>query len=423
MFRKTLPFVVAMALTAEAHAFGINDVLSIGIQAGGKLLGAAVDSGIDKARDAMRDPAAEAAKKREEERKLAEQFQKQAAEIESMPDLRPIDRERLVLQLEMQYAMATQFQSFVEVAEARQREERDKIFTTAGLVNVIGEAAMSTPSAAMVQAELLAHSPSFQANQRMAMAQAGLAATAASPLAASAITVARTAAVRAETHEAVQATVSQANAMLQNSGQQADVVATMDQAKATAMATPTIKRPPDAFTSDLGRKLFVEFVGSPTETARLRELLTSRGHTLTDQAGSADVRYRIEGEYSIYETVQHGGLTKDVGDLLERPAQDIAMPEKKRKSSLTAGLGRLLLGMAAVPSVEAPASGSIKQVVLIVASRHPMDSKETRVPAVRAEDSANILGASLSVSARDALYEKLGFNTEDKIASVANAKP
>ena len=125
MFRKILPFVVAMAIAGEALSFGINDVLSIGIQAGGKLLGAAVDSGIDKARDAMRDPEAEAAKAREEELKLVEQFRKQVAEIESMPDLRPLDRERLILQLEKQYAMAARFQSFVEVADARQREFDD----------------------------------------------------------------------------------------------------------------------------------------------------------------------------------------------------------------------------------------------------------------------------------------------------------
>lgn len=423
MIRNLIPFAMALAVAADAQAFGINDVLSIGIQAGGKLLGAAVDAGVDKARDAMRDPAAEAAQRREDERKLAEQFQKQVAEIESMPDLRPLDRERLVLQLEKQYAMATQFQSFVEVAEARQREERDKIFTTAGLVSVVGEAALSTPSMGMARAEMLANSGAFQAEERLAMAQAGLAAASGTPLAATAINVARTAAAHAETHDAVQATMSQAKVMLQNGSQQADVTAAMNQAKESAMAAPTIKRPTDAFSADLGRKLFVEFVGSPSETARLRGLLAARGHLIVDQAGDAEVRYRIEGEYTIYETAQHGGLTRDAGDLLEHPAQGIAMPEPKRKSSLTASLGRLLLGRTIVPGMEESAPGTIKQGALIVASRHPADGKETRVSAIQTEHSANIMGARLALSARDSLYERLGLGVERQAVSLAISKP
>lgn len=422
MFRKILPFVVAMAIAGEALAFGINDVLSIGIQAGGKLLGAAVDSGIDKARDAMRDPEAEAAKAREEELKVAEQFRKQVSEIESMPDLRPLDRERLILQLEKQYAMAAQFQSFVEVADARQREERDKIFTTAGLLNVVGEAAMSTPSVTVARAEMLSATGEIQAREAMARLQveAGGNSMQTQALVGAAVTGLHA----YQTRDRVAAGLAEARDAVLN-GQGAEVAAAMEQAKATAKPAPVADRSTlDAFSPDLGRRVHVEFVGSPSETMFLRRSLSEKGHLLVDRAEEADVVYRIEGEYSIAATQSKEGLTRDVGSLLESPSQDITQSIRKEKGSLTAGLGRLLAGMAMIEMPNAPqADETLKQTVLLVAARQPVSGKETRAAVTQVAQGGSITGATLSVAARDALYAKLGLVPEQKDTSLAATRP
>ncbi|PJF46097.1 MAG: hypothetical protein CUN48_15530, partial [Candidatus Thermofonsia Clade 3 bacterium] len=144
--------IVAALCATNAYAFGIGDIVSIGIQAGSKIVGAAVDAGLEKVKESMRDPEAEAREKAEQERKIAEAFQKQVDEIEAKPGLRPIDREKLVLTLRRQQEWAKQIQAFVEQAEARQKAERDKIFTASGFLGVVGEAALNTPSMVIARA-------------------------------------------------------------------------------------------------------------------------------------------------------------------------------------------------------------------------------------------------------------------------------
>lgn len=422
MVRKLIPLALAMAFAVEAQAFGINDVLSIGIQAGSKLIGVGIDAGIDKVQDAMRDPDAEAAKAREEELKLVEQFRKQVAEIESMPDLRPLDRERLILQLEKQYAMAARFQSFVEVADARQREERDKIFTTAGLLNVVGEAAMSAPSVTVARAEILSATGEIQAREAMARLQveAGGKSMQTQALVGAAVTGLHA----YQTRDRVAAGLAEARDAVLN-GQGAEVATTMEQAKATAKPAPVADRfMLNAFSPDLGRRVFVEFVGSPSETMFLRRSLSERGHVLVDRAEEADVAYRIEGEYSIAATQSKEGLTRDVGSLLESPSQDITQSVRKNIGSLTAGLGRLLAGMAMIEMPNAPqADEALKQTVLLVAARQPAGGKETRAAVTQVAQEGSIAGAALSVAARDALYAKLGIVPEQKGASLAATRP
>lgn len=100
MNKKLIAITIAgLFPTAMAHAFGVGDLVSIGVQAGSEIVRAAGSKAVDTIKDSMRDPEAEAREKEEQERKLAEQMQKQIDEIEAMPNLRPIDRERLVLKL------------------------------------------------------------------------------------------------------------------------------------------------------------------------------------------------------------------------------------------------------------------------------------------------------------------------------------
>ncbi|MGC9008834.1 MAG: hypothetical protein ACP5IY_07175 [Halothiobacillaceae bacterium] len=105
MNKNLIAIYVAVLLPAgNAHAFGLGDIVNIGIQAGTKVIESAVDAGIDKVKESMRDPEAEAREKAEKERQIAEAFKKQVDEIEARSDLRPIDRERLILTQEQSLA-------------------------------------------------------------------------------------------------------------------------------------------------------------------------------------------------------------------------------------------------------------------------------------------------------------------------------
>jgi hypothetical protein len=420
MQKIAVAFFLVTAMNSNASAFGMNDLLSIGIQAGSKLVGAAVDAGIDKARDAMRDPEAEAAKQREEERRIAEQFQRQVAEIEATPNLRPIDRERLIITIEKLYAQAAQFQAFVEIAESRQRQERDKIFTTAGLIHVVGEAAMGAPSVTMARAELLSATGEIQTNE--ALARLRVAAGGDSLQSQGVVNAAATGILAHQTRDQVTTGLAGARETALNS-HSTEIATAVNQAKAAAMPSPVAERPRlDAFSPDLGRKVFIEFVGSPAESDFLRRAMAASGHLLTDRADDADVVYRIEGEYSIAETKGREGLTRDVGSLLEYPTQDITPAERSKRGSLTAGLGRLLMGMVEMPNVPQHDDVS-KQTVLLVAARQPIDGKETRAAVTHVDQGGPIAGAVLSATTRDALYAKLGLVSGQKGASLAATRP
>ncbi|MCX8013991.1 MAG: hypothetical protein N3A02_06845, partial [Rectinema sp.] len=129
-----------MLISGNAQAFGLADIVGAGIRLGGELVGAAAGKAVDAVKESMRDPEEEARKKAEEERKLAEQLQKQIDKIEATPNLRPIDREKLVLQMKESYQAVKEMQAFIEKAEARQRAERDKIFTAEGFLGAVGSA-------------------------------------------------------------------------------------------------------------------------------------------------------------------------------------------------------------------------------------------------------------------------------------------
>src|SRR5690606_26544438 len=102
----------------------------------------------------------------------------------------------------------------------------------------------------------------------------------------------------------------------------------------------------DAFMPDLGRRLYVEFVGSPTETAHLRNRLQAMGHTLAASREEAEVVYLVEGEYAIPETKRYEGVTMNLGELLNAPDKPIPAPEKKLSGTLASGVSKFMLVMA-----------------------------------------------------------------------------
>lgn len=441
--RKSL-VVISIAATlfpaANTYAFGLGDIVNIGIQAGGKLIGAAVDKATDAVKESMRDPEAEAREKAEQERKLAEQIQKQIDKIEATPGLRPIDRERLVLQIQEQYQAVKEMQAFIARAEARQKEERDKLFTVGGIAGVVGEAAMSSPSMVMARANAMAHDPAWRAqmraNNQAAFRQASAMVAAGEPRAKARVVLAQADALtktgapqagaqaivdNAEALKKAQEAAKDAALAAAEAEEKGEIHAATDETTAISSIdgeraarasskgkTDDVKQGGslDAFSPDLGKKIWIEFEDAPSETAMLRKLLESRSHVLASAKEEADVVYLIQGEFIIPESKVHEGLTKSLGDLLEKPGQTIDPPAKKAMGAFQTGLASFMLAAAgAKPPVET--KGYTQQALLVIA-RQPKDGKETRASVLRKERGEDIMGGRLAKSAREELYRLLG---------------
>lgn len=417
----------------QANAFGLGDLVSIGIQAGGKLVGAAIDKGIDTVKESMRDPEAEARKKVEQERKLAEQLQKQIDKIEATPNLRPIDREKLVIQLKESYQAVKEMQAFIEKAEAQQKAERDKIFTAGGIFGVVGEAAMSSPSMVMARANAMTQNPVWQAqrhasneaifaqanaqvaagvpqaNARAILAQADVLQKSGIPQAGAKTIVDNAEGLATAKDAAIQAApAANAAPSSEEAGNSSNAGADdSDNASLSRIANATAPMPADAFSPDLGKKLWIEFEDSPTETAALRKLLQQHGHILAPSKEEAEVVYLVQGEFEIPESKLHEGLTKSLGALLENPATTIEPPPAKAMGKFSVGIMSALLGSAGRQMPETATKG-YRQRALLVIARQPKDGKETRASVIQKAQGEAIEAAKLAKAAREDLYQQLG---------------
>lgn len=403
-------FFCVLSASRNAQAFGLGDIISSGVQVGSKM----VSAGVDKVKDSMRDPEAEAAKKQEEQRKLAEQYQKTIDQVEARSDLTPLQRERLIITLKQQYEKAGQLREFIESTEAQQRAERSKIFTPDGFASAVGQSVAGSSRVAIAQADAMAHSPIYRAQIRsqdesvMRQADAMVAAGTPQSKIKSVIDQAD-AAKRADTQEQVGATPPVAQQLAGVSPSNSDNV--------VKNSAPTGRAPEvDAFTPDLGKKLWVEFAKSQTETQKLRKYLASKGHVMANSVSEADISYLVDGEYIIAPTKQYDGLRKDAGDLIENPSLTIAPPEKKLMGSFNLGVAKLLLGAATVQGQQVPEAmvpkeqTTFKQEVLLVIARQPKGGKETRVSILKEDDQQDIVGIQLASAARDDLYVLLGMS-------------
>jgi len=382
-------------------------------------------------------------------------MQKQIDEIEARTELRPIDRERLVLQLKHMWKQSEEMRAFAERAEEQQKAERSKLLTVGGIAGVVGQAALNSPGIAVAQADLMTRNSAWRAEQRLnaqaTIRQADMQVAAGIPQAKTKIALAQadvlndTGAMQAGNRAVldnvdelsrVQQATREADAAKQvasdGAGHEPDA-ATPD----TPIATPEVTThavggapievagnatvvahadgdaghepapEPDAFSPDLGRFVWIEFEGSPTETATLRQKLRARGHTLTDDRTSAEVAYLLQGEFSIPETKLHDGLTVDAGGLLENPSQMIERPSKKMTGAISSGLGRFMLA-AAGASAPAAQDGGYAQRALLVVARQPKGSKETRVSGVQRAQGDSIEATRLAKAALQDMYRLLG---------------
>jgi hypothetical protein len=412
--------ITAMLPFSQVHAFGMGDLLNIGIQAGTKVIGAAVDAGVDEVADAMRDPVAEAEKKREEQQKLVEQYQRQVGEIETRSDLAPLQRERMVMSLKNQYGQAEQFKAFLEASEAQQRAERDKLLTAGGILGTVGEATLNSPGVVMARADAMFKNPVYREQMRAqnqaligktdAMLAAGVPQSHSKQMIALADT-----AMQNELGGTFAATLDKASA---NSASIEGAPLEPEAAQQAAPLTSAVNSEqviPVAyvFEPDIGRKLWVEFIGAPTETRLLRDRLAVSGHVMALSREEADVTYLIEGEFVVKESAQHGGVVQGVGELLENPSQPVSVPDKKSMGSIKRDIASFLFRAAALQGQKAPIGAtqersSYRQEVLLVLARQPRDGRETRVSVVKSIDDNAILAAKLATDARDTLYGRIG---------------
>lgn len=427
--------VVALLPVSYAHAFGLGDIVNIGIQAGGEIVRAAGGKAVDAIKDSMRDPEAEAREKAERERKLAEQMQKQIDEIEAIPNLRPIDRERLVLQLHQTWQASKDMQVLVERAEVQQKAERDKVLTMGGVASAIGKSALNTPSVALSQADVMSKNPIWRTEQRMrneaVFQQAQVQVDSGIPQAKAKVTLAQADTLRssgvqqAGSNEVIAKVedIAKAERVAINVGAAVQVLPPSQEADSASKAKLesgndiTVNAEPivsalataeaNAFSPDLGKRVWIEFEDAPTETVRLRKLLQERGHTVVPTKGEAEVVYLIQGEFVISETKMHDGLTISAGKLLENPEQPIDPPSGKTMGTINAGLVRFLLAAAGAKAPVSEAAG-YRQSMLLVIARQPISGKETRVSVVKKVNSETIEAAKLARVAREELYRILG---------------
>lgn len=398
---------------ATAHAFGLGDLIHIGIQAGMRVGGAA----IDKAIDSMKDPEVEAEKKRLEEeelqRKTVAAYLKATEEIESRSDLTSMQRERLTLALRKQYEFAGTLRQLEVAAEAQRKAERDQLLSPAGLAGVAIESAVSSPSVVMAQADAMVKAGIPQAQNRAILARiddrGNVLPTYRDPYAA--------AQLQAHVNQASQQAIAPHLAeMSQIAGQ---VASAFNQAVA---AEAPRAAPAGYFAQDYGRRLYVEFSGSQLLTAKLRELLTARGYALTDDRADAYVTYLFQGEFTMDETNRREGLVEDVGRYVDNPRPLEQPPEKttgKVKQALALGFFTLATG----GQVATPAPQPQHQQVLVMVVRQVPGERESRlsVHVTRRGDFPQT--AEMVDSALRQLFTEIGFDypSEIRTASLASA--
>lgn len=172
MYLKCMISVLAISVATiapdEAHAFGFGDIVSIGIQAVGKVGGAVIDKALEDS------PEEKEAKRQKEKADREVQFHKEIAKIEERPDLSPLDKERLTRQVSNSFGLAETFSNLQAQQELQRIKQRDQVLTVGGIAGVVGNAALNSPSVIMERADMAARSGLPQAQARGAIERADM---------------------------------------------------------------------------------------------------------------------------------------------------------------------------------------------------------------------------------------------------------
>lgn len=413
-----------LVVSPSALAWGMNDVYHMIWDVGGKVVGAATDKAVDAVKEGLRDPEAEKLKQQEVERKQIEAFQKAQAEIEARSDLTPLQRERLTLKLRETEAQVAAIKALIDESERRQREERDKIFTVGGLTKATVQASLSMPTVIGAEAAVMvkAGAPKLETDRAMARMDPKFTDNYKFQTPGKQVTTMVTTSVAEKTidsaEQAVLATVGEDRA----SRRDAAIISTAEanqitaQARKVAMTQPRLPNAapaPDAGAGEIAKRAYIEFVDSPSETRRLREVLTGMGFIMAGTREEADIAYRLEGDLQVPETQRYERLALSLGKYIEAPA-NVEPPATKLSGQIKTGFFKFISAVGSaqgkpLPNGAATSSDIIyKQDLLLVLSRQEKGEKEKRLSVQRVEEGAGIKIAELSSSAMKAMYEMLG---------------
>ena len=411
--KKILGLVVAAFImqSNSASAVGIGDFISAGINVIGKVGGAAIDK-------AMEDSPEEMERKRQKEQIDREaKFHEAVAKIESRSDITPLDKERLTRQMSKTMGVAETISNLAAQQEMNRRAQRDQMFTAGGMAGVVGDAALSTPSAIMARADLAVKTGAPQAESRRAIAganelmktglpqaqsraavEAAMTGGAVRPsVNANGIQLGGTPEDRASVGEAIQ------NAIAQHQGELDKAKAEVEAAKPKELLSEP--EPTNLSSLDKGRKVYVEFVGGKKLTEQLQLAFRNSGHTVVASAAEAEVVYQFDAEYFVSPEGHRDGLNKRVGPYSDNPQP---LEEPKVQSSMKNAVGGFLASMAGIP-VKQPTSSTYRQSVLMVANRH-FNGQDARVSAIAAEESGMLEPDMLIKEALQEIIKTVGVN-------------
>lgn len=366
---------VATAAPDEARAFGFGDIVSIGIQAVGKVGGAVIDKALEDS------PEEKEVKRQKEKADREAQFHKEIAKIEERPDLSPLDKERLTRQVSSMFGLAETFSNLHAQQELQRIKQRDQVLTVGGIAGVVGNAALNSPSVIMERADMAARSGLPQAQARGAIERADVMAKNGRQ---------GQAAIEAVLQGGVQPSIppgadgriaESINGVVgQQPGEIHKAMAAIEAAKPKEL--PSVPEPANLAALDKGRKIYVEFVAGQKLTERLQLAFRNSGHNVVDSASDAEVVYQFDGEYVINQTSNRPGLTERIGVYIDNP-HPIEAP--KEQSSMKRAVGGFLATMAGIPAKQ-PSATTYGQAALVVANRR-FNGQDTRISALTKKES------------------------------------
>lgn len=400
---------MCLCYTSAASAFGIGDLVGAGIQVVGKVGGAMIDKALEDSPEEMAD------KNKKEAQAREANYQAAIAKIEARNDVTPLEKEMLTRQIAKTMGMAETISNMAAQQEIQRRANRDQLLTGGGIVGVVGDAALNTPSAVMARADLAVKAGIPQSESNRAINGANVLMKTGQPQATSqsAIEAASSGIGRDGSRAGVQLGGSDTNKMQTAAGVMGIIDthrAEMDQTAAQLEAAkPKQLRSREEVSNlvdlDKGRKIFVEFAGGKQLTELLKRAFMDRGLEMVSSASEADVVYQFDGMYSVNSTPNRDGLKEPVGAYYDSPRR---LEEPKTQTSMKSMVGGLLSTIARAPATSKPSSTTgFQQGVLMVANRR-FEGKDIRVSALVSKESGMLEPDSLIKEAMEQIIAKVG---------------
>lgn len=374
---------ILVLLPIPVSAIGMGDLVGAGIHVVGQIGGAVIDK-------AMEDSPEEKARKQEKEKQEHDaKFKEVIAKIEERRDISPLEKEKLTRAAARNFGAAETISNLAVQQELQRKAQRDQMLTAGGIAGVVGGAAMNTPSVMMAKADLMVKAGIPQAQSRAAINGANDLMKTGRPQAQSKAAVdAATIAMNggkvdvpaagdvqlggtAQDRAAAEAGVM--DAISQNQGEIDKAKAVVEAAKPKEL--PSVPQVANLSTMDMGRKVYVEFVGSKKLTDRLVQAFKDNGHDVVESEKEAEVVYQFDADYAIAEEPSREGTIIRVGQFVE---EGKAIELKPKGASVKQMVGGFLLAMGGKAVPERKDSGLYRQAALFVANRHA-EGKDMRI--------------------------------------------